>query len=227
MSGLIYLCTAFPRQVAIADTILLNKSDLADEDKLKATEAAICSVNPTAPIQRSVRGVVDLATIIGINAYASRPTLALERQPSRHSDERAQGDEDGRALDQHQHQHQHQQHDHVNHTHTREITSTVIPIPTLAPSQVQRLDGWIRSVLWDGRLPNVPVDDDSESKLKILRCKGIYKLLDGKGFIIQGVETLYEVQELGSIGDDIQGKLVLIGRGLSDVVASHLSQYIR
>ena len=56
-------------QVALADTILLNKTDLVDAAVLAEAEAAIDRANPTARLLRSVRGDVPLDLVLNRGAF--------------------------------------------------------------------------------------------------------------------------------------------------------------
>src|SRR5262252_1926810 len=52
-------------QVAFADQIILNKTDLVSEAELEAVERAIRKLNPLAPIFRAQRSNVPLADVLG------------------------------------------------------------------------------------------------------------------------------------------------------------------
>ncbi len=65
-------------QLAFADTILLNKVDIVDEQNLAAVEARIRRMNPTAIIRRSERCQVPLDEVIGRNAFDLDRVLEIE-----------------------------------------------------------------------------------------------------------------------------------------------------
>lgn len=56
-------------QLAQADIVLLNKTDLVDATGLASAEAAICGINPTAELVRSVRCAVPLASLLDRGAF--------------------------------------------------------------------------------------------------------------------------------------------------------------
>src|SRR6218665_16178 len=56
-------------QVAFADRIILNKTDLASEAELTAVEARLRALNPLAPIVRAERSNVPLDQVLGLNAF--------------------------------------------------------------------------------------------------------------------------------------------------------------
>jgi G3E family GTPase len=66
-------------QIAFADQILLNKVDLVTPEELDRVEKSIRALNPLAPIHRTERCSIDLAKVLGRNAFDL--TRALELQP--------------------------------------------------------------------------------------------------------------------------------------------------
>jgi G3E family GTPase len=56
-------------QLAQADTVVLNKTELVDETTLASVEAAIRAINPTAELLRSVRCAVPLAALLDRGAF--------------------------------------------------------------------------------------------------------------------------------------------------------------
>ena len=56
-------------QVAQADLVLLNKTDLADAAQLAAAEQAVLQLNPSAELQRSVHGELPLAQLLNRAAF--------------------------------------------------------------------------------------------------------------------------------------------------------------
>lgn len=107
----------------------------------------------------------------------------------------------------------------------------MIPLPTLSPQHEEILDEWIRRLLWDGLYEGekAPVstqaggnDTESSSKVKILRCKGVYWNQKGDQVIIQGVQTLYETTVVANGQAVDTGKIVLIGTGLGEDIKASL-----
>ncbi len=58
------------RQVAYADVVLLNKTDLVSEAEIDTVEAAVRGVNATAEVIRTQRSAVDLSRILGLGTIA-------------------------------------------------------------------------------------------------------------------------------------------------------------
>jgi len=57
-------------QLAFADRILLNKTDLVDEAGLAEVEKRIRAINATVPIKRTQQSIVDMNFILGIEAFS-------------------------------------------------------------------------------------------------------------------------------------------------------------
>lgn len=57
------------RQAAMADRLVLTKSDLADAETLSALEARLNAVNPSAPRLICLRGEIDPTLILNLGAY--------------------------------------------------------------------------------------------------------------------------------------------------------------
>ncbi len=60
------------RQVAMADRILLTKTDLADAAGIAETEARVAALNPTAPLRRIVAGAVEPADVFDLGPDGAR-----------------------------------------------------------------------------------------------------------------------------------------------------------
>jgi G3E family GTPase len=65
-------------QVAFADRILLNKTDLVPEAELPAIEERLRKLNPSATIFRCEKGQVDPKDLIGISSFDLHKTLEMD-----------------------------------------------------------------------------------------------------------------------------------------------------
>ena len=65
-------------QIAFADVLLLNKTDLVSADDLEAVETRIRSINPTAIIHHTERCALDLSSVLGQHAFDLDRILAIE-----------------------------------------------------------------------------------------------------------------------------------------------------
>jgi G3E family GTPase len=65
-------------QIAFADIILLNKTDLVSTDKLDQVERRIRTLNPMAKIYRTEQSVVDLDKVFGVGAFELGAKLEVD-----------------------------------------------------------------------------------------------------------------------------------------------------
>lgn len=80
--------------------------------------------------------------------------------------------------------------------------------------QVNQVDKWLRTVLWDHKLPEV----DVSSNFEIHRCKG--RLVFGNGTVkmIQGVREIFELIDAPQDEEIYEkGKIILIGRQIAGI----------
>ena len=113
------------RQIACADVVLLNKSDIASPSALSSLEGSVRTVNPTARIHQTTKGAMDLSHILDLKAYASQPQFTEDAHV--HDEHCAHGVED--------------------------VGSLTIPLGILEPERRAQLDAWLRCVLWENRIP--------------------------------------------------------------------------
>src|SRR5215472_8288203 len=103
-------------QIAFADQIVLNKTDLVSEGDLRAIEARLRRINPLAPIHRAQRSNVPLEAILGRGGFDLDRILELEPEflnPA-HGEPGHVHDEDCEHDDHDHHDHEHHHHDHVH-----------------------------------------------------------------------------------------------------------------
>lgn len=65
-------------QIAFADIIILNKTDLVTPDELASVEAAIRAINPYAKLHKAERANVDIASLLDRNAFDLDRILDIE-----------------------------------------------------------------------------------------------------------------------------------------------------
>ena len=175
-------------QIAFADVILLNKSDLVEPSVLKAVERTIRSINPTAVIHRTERCDVPLDRVLDRGAFDLDRILSI--------------DPEFLEADDHDHDHDHDGHDHDHgHHHDHSITSVSLIGGELDP---ERFFPWVRE------LTQVQGPD-------ILRLKGIIAFKgDAERYVLQGVHMIIEGDHQRAWREDEvrMSKLVFIGRNL-------------
>ncbi|XEC94251.1 GTP-binding protein [Paenibacillus tarimensis] len=65
-------------QVAFADVLLLNKTDLVTEDELKKLEKRLVAINPAAKVYRTRQSQIDINHVLGIGAFDLEKKLELD-----------------------------------------------------------------------------------------------------------------------------------------------------
>jgi G3E family GTPase len=193
-------------QIAFADVILINKTDLVSSDELSDVEARIRGINPYAKLHKTERAKIPLDAVLGRNAFDLDRILDLE--PAFLEDE----------PDHHHHHHDHEQGDHHHdhdHTHTQargglkhyhdeEMQS--ISLRTDKPLDPDKFFPWVQDL----------VQKEGPS---ILRCKGILAFKDDdQRFVFQGVHMILDGdhQRPWKKDEKRESRIVFIGRNLPD-----------
>jgi len=201
-------------QIAFADQIVLNKTDLVSEAELAAVEASIRRINPLAPIHRTTRSQVPLDAILGRGSFDLDRITAIEPEflnpahgePGHVHDEHC--DHDHHGHDHHHHDHDHHDHDHHDHgvDHVAAAGIKGLSLTSDRPLDGIRVTNWLNALLQD-KGPD------------ILRAKGI---LDIKGenrrLVFQAVHMILEgdYQRDWKDGETRSSRMVFIGRDLDE-----------
>lgn len=175
---------------------------------MTVVEDIVEGINPTAPIYRTVEGQLQPELILNLNAYSSTSINS-------HVESVAAAFHNHDDCDAHTHH---------SLPHQSSISSVKVDVPVIKSLQANLLDEWIRIVLWEHRLP-----EHSSDGMEVLRCKGVYSIDTGECFMLQGVRNLYEIKQLTDeekIGLPPIGKLVFIGKGLSDYTGTSLLKFL-
>ena len=188
-------------QIAFADQIVLNKTDLVSEDELKSVEAAIRRLNPLAPIHRAQRSDVPLDAILGRGGFDLERITELEPEFLNPAHGEA-----GHVHD------EHCDHDHHDHSHHHEHDHVAeAGIRGVALSSDKPVDG-VRVTQWLNDLIATKGPD-------ILRAKGILDVKgDDRRLVFQAVHMIMEgdFQRPWKDGEPRYSRLVFIGRDLDE-----------
>jgi G3E family GTPase len=65
-------------QVAFADIVLVNKTDLVSEEQLQRIERRVRTLNPLARMHRSANSVIDLGLVLDVNAFQLDAKLQVD-----------------------------------------------------------------------------------------------------------------------------------------------------
>ncbi len=185
-------------QIAFADVILLNKTDLVTPAELAEIEARIRGINPYARLHRTERAKIDIAEVLGRNAFDLDRILDIEP---------AFLEADGHDHDHHHdhdHGHGHHHHGGLKHYHDEDMQS--VSIKTDKPLNPDKFFPWVQDLV------------ATEGK-DILRCKGILNFKDDpERFVFQGVHMILDGDHQRKWRDDEtrDSRIVFIGRHLPE-----------
>lgn len=201
-------------QIAFADVIVLNKTDLVSDADLARIERRLRGINTAAEIHRCSRGAVPLDRLLDRGAFDLDRILEL--------DPRFLGDRDSAAADHvhdehcghlhdHDHDHDHDHgHDHGGHDHVHDGRHDD-DIASVSLKSAEPLDADVFNV-WIGKLLQ-------EKGAQILRSKGILSFKDQtEQFVFQGVHMMIEGDYRKPWPKDEPriSRLVFIGRDLDE-----------
>jgi G3E family GTPase len=196
-------------QIAFADVILINKTDLVSSEQLSEVEARIRGINPYAKLHRTERAKIPLDAVLGRKAFDLDRILELEP--------------DFLSADNHDHHHDHNQdhghrhgdddahthgHSGLKHYHDEEMQS--IALQTEKPLDPDKFFPWVQDLV-QKEGPN------------ILRCKGILAFKDDEErFVFQGVHMILDGdhQRPWKADEKRDSRIVFIGRNLPSKLIS-------
>ena len=188
-------------QIAFADIVILNKTDLVKEEELRQLEATVRTINPGAQLHHAERAAVGLENLMYRGAFDLK--RALENDPHfLEGDDHDCGPDCTHDHHGHHHNHHHH-HDELSPIHDVSIRSLSLRGGELNPG---RFFPWIEKIAqMEG--PN------------ILRMKGILAFQDDpERYVVQGVHMIVEGdhQRPWKEGETRQSRLVFIGRDLDE-----------
>ncbi|BBM97437.1 cobalamin biosynthesis protein CobW [Marchantia polymorpha subsp. ruderalis] len=208
-------------QIAYADRIILNKTDLVSESDIEALMRQIKRINALATVQRATYGTVDMDYVIGVGGYELEKVedeVKAESETHDHS----------------HHDHEHHDHDHHEHHHGEDHNHGHEHGPDCAPDcGHDHADGHIHDHVHDPGVSSVSIvcggnldidkintwledllDQNSDN---IYRMKGVLSIegFDSR-FVFQGVHALFEGSPDRAWGthEERTNKIVFIGREL-------------
>jgi G3E family GTPase len=195
-------------QIAFADVIIINKSDLVSASELREVEMRIRAINPYAKIHRTERCAVPLPEVIGRNAFDLDRILDIE--PAF-----LEGDGQGHGHDHHHHDHEHDGDEHAHggrhhahaggglkHYHDEDMQS--LALKTERPLDPDKFFPWVQDLV-------------AREGPSILRSKGILSFKDDpERFVFQGVHMILDGthQRAWQPEEKRESRIVFIGRNL-------------
>jgi G3E family GTPase len=177
-------------QIAFADVIILNKTDLVGADEVGEIEARIRAINPYAKLHKTVNCGVPLDAVLGRNAFDLDRILEIEP-------EFLDGEDD------HEHEHEYERAHHgLKHYHDEDMQSVSLSIE--GDIDPEKFMPWLQNYV-------------QKEGASILRAKGILAFKDEpKRFVFQGVHMLLDgdLQREWKREEKRLSRIVFIGRNL-------------
>jgi G3E family GTPase len=196
-------------QIAFADVIVINKTDLVSADELSDVEARIRGINPYAKLHKTERAKIPLDAVLGRNAFDLDRILDLEPafldgdEHDHHHDHDHHDHGHGHEHDDHHYDRDHKHaHGGLKHYHDEEMQS--ISLRTDTPLDPDKFFPWVQDLV-QKEGPN------------ILRCKGILAFKDDdQRFVFQGVHMILDGDHQRPWKNDErrESRIVFIGRTL-------------
>jgi len=184
-------------QIAFADVIVLNKTDLVSAPELREVEMRIRALNPYAKLHKTTRSNVAISDVLGRNAFDLERILDLEPAFL--------------ETDDHDHDHHHD-HDHDHHhdhghglKHYHDETMQSLSLKIDGDVDPAKFMPWINDIA------------QSEGP-SLLRWKGILAFRDEpRRFVLQGVHMIVDgdLQREWKSGEKRESRLVFIGHDLN------------
>ena len=204
-------------QIAFADQIVLNKSDLVSEQDLRMVEARIRRINPLAPIHRAQRSNVPLEMILGRGSFDLDRITTLEPQFLNPAHGEAGHVHDEACEDDHHH-HDHHGHDH-GHDHHHDHDHGHAPLSDIHDDAIRGVSLRVDKPI-DGRKITAWLDALlAEQGPDILRTKGIIDVAgEPKRLVFQAVHMILEgeLQKEWKPDEERYSRMVFIGRNLDE-----------
>jgi G3E family GTPase len=187
-------------QIAFADVILINKTDLVDPQELNELEARIRGLNPYARLHRTERAKIDINEILGRNAFDLDRILDIEPNflESEHHDHDHHHDYSHGDHGAHHHHHGNG----LKHYHDEDMQS--VSLRSDKPLNPDKFFPWVQDLV-------------ATEGQNILRSKGILSFKDDpERFVFQGVHMILDGdhQRPWRADETRDSRIVFIGRNL-------------
>lgn len=200
-------------QIAFADVILLNKSDLVTPEELDALEHRIRHMNAVARIHRTTHAQIDLNHVLNVKGFDL--DRILEHEPDFLKTDSHQHHHDDHDHSHCDHDHGHCEHDHQHgqlqalpmhevHDHQHDESVTSVGLTIAGDLDAKKLNAWMSELL-QSKGPD------------IFRMKGVLSIKnDPNRFVFQGVHMLFDGRRDKPWGTTPRSnKLIFIGRNLN------------
>ncbi|KAL8976471.1 MAG: hypothetical protein Q9205_007524 [Flavoplaca limonia] len=181
-------------QISHADVVIINKCDVVSHEQLERVRKRVKAINGLAKMHETRFGQIPQLEGVLLDLHSyDRVDAMPDMEAKRHS-----------HLD-------------------PNISTLTLQVPLLQPHRREKLESWLRSLLWESVLPPPSISSientyPNEQAFEIHRVKGQIPMSDGTNIMIQGVRDVFEMIDQGGDGStekgERKGKIVLIGKGL-------------
>ena len=182
-------------QIAFADVILINKTDLVAPEELREIEMRVRAINPYARLRRTERCSVPLGEVLERNAFDLERILDLEPAFLESDAPHTHDHDDGEHL---------HAHDALPHYHDEEMQS--LALRTEQPLDPDKFFPWVQDLV-------------AKEGPSILRCKGILAFNgDPQRFVFQGIHMILDGdhQRPWEADEKRESRILFIGRDLPE-----------
>ncbi|XP_013413592.1 COBW domain-containing protein 1 [Lingula anatina] len=183
-------------QVALADVIIINKTDLVNDEELNDLRAQLSSINSVARRMETQQAQVDLPQILDLNAYDGRSRSSVDEIFNSKGNQNTAGG-----------------------SHHLDKTVTTVTFEVEGSLIKAALNEFMDTVLWE------KVTNPGGNTMDILRMKGVTSIVDcPRRVIVQAVHELYDRQEttLWEESEQRMNRLVFIGKNLEKETLQNL-----
>jgi G3E family GTPase len=187
-------------QIAFADVILLNKTDLVTAEQADRLERRLTAMNPAARIYRTQNAAADLNLVLNVGGFQLDRVLELEPdflrgRSSLNLVHQACADSDCDHPDHH--------HAVIAHDHTHDLDISSVGIELEGDLDDEKLNSWLQKLL-------------AEDGPNLFRMKGVLSIAgEPNRFVFQGVHMMVDHRSDRPWGKDRRvNKVVFIGRNL-------------
>jgi G3E family GTPase len=198
------------KQAAVADRIVLTKTDAAEPAATEALSARLRELNPAAPLFPASHGEIDPAVLFNCGLYDPE-SKTMDVQRWLHEEAYAEAGHGDHGHD-HEHGHDHHGHDHGHdpNRHDERIQAFCVHIDEPLP--------WQQVATWLELLTTYRGDD-------LLRIKGILNVEESETpVVVHGVQHMFHppVQLDAWPSDDRRSRLVFITRDMDRTVVESM-----
>ncbi|NXU65635.1 CBWD1 protein, partial [Horornis vulcanius] len=177
------------RQVALADLVIINKTDLVSEEELNKVRTSVRSINGLVKILETQRSRVDLSSVLDLHAFDSLSGVSLQKKL-----------------------------EHVRTTHEH-LDKAIITVTFEVPGNIkeENLNLFIQNLLWEKNVKDKAGCTMDVIRLKVSQKLPASLFCKSHQVIVQGVHELYDLEETSVAWKEDEkrtNRLVLIGRNL-------------